>query len=244
MHVPEAVRAHLRERGATDDEIERAAEHDDLFALAGDLVRRRDMVWATVESVAASASASVEDVERYRLVAGLPPAGGLIPASTAVGVESYRVAASATGDDVAREYVRTVAAAAAKVAATATALFLNDVAPRLRRLGLGPVGTLELVEAMTSELVRRTPKAFESAFQEQLLISARRGRLEHEAELARVAVGFIDLAGSTSWAEHTDHMVHAAALARFEDAAWLVGIIIERCARGEDDRRRGHARRQ
>jgi class 3 adenylate cyclase len=220
VDVSEAERAHLRAQGANDDEIDRAAAHDDLFALAGDLVRRRGMVWVPVERVAEAARSSIEDVERYRLVAGLPPAEGLVPASTAFGVESYRVAAAAAGDEVAREYVRAVAAAAAKVAATATALFLNDVAPRIRALQLGQVATLELVEAMTSELVTRTPRAFETAFQEHLLISARRGRLEHEAEFARVAVGFVDLAGSTTWAEHTDQLAQAAALSRFEDGAW------------------------
>jgi adenylate cyclase len=94
------------------------------------------------------------------------------------------------------------------------------VTPRLHALGLPMVDTLELVDAMTAELVTRTPTAWQHVFRQHLLVSARRGRAEHEAELSRVAIAFVDLADSTSWAERVSHTEHSAGLSRFEDAAW------------------------
>jgi class 3 adenylate cyclase len=116
--------------------------------------------------------------------------------------------------------VRVLAAAVARVTAAATGVFLNDVAPRLRASEVPPAEAVELVEAMSSALLVHTPEAFDLLFREHTLLGARRGRLEHEADQARVAIGFVDLAGSTAWAERVTHAEHAAALSRFEDAAW------------------------
>ncbi|MGA8725079.1 MAG: adenylate/guanylate cyclase domain-containing protein [Acidimicrobiales bacterium] len=73
---------------------------------------------------------------------------------------------------------------------------------------------------MVIELVTRTPKAWQQLFRQHILLSARRGRAEHEAELSRVAVAFVDLTESTQWAEQVPRARHSAALSRFEDAAW------------------------
>ena len=53
-----------------------------------------------------------------------------------------------------------------------------------------------------------------------MLLSARRGRAEHEAELSRIAIAFVDLTDSTRWAEQVPRARHSAALSRFEEAAW------------------------
>jgi len=64
MELPEGVRARLLALGASEGEIDRAGDEDALFTLVGDLVRRRDIEWTTIESVAATAGVSVELVER------------------------------------------------------------------------------------------------------------------------------------------------------------------------------------
>ncbi len=221
MDLPHGVRQHLLAAGANENEIDRIADLDALFTLAGDLVRRRDIEWMTTNDVAATADSSVEDVERFRLLVGLPTHDILMPGLTVYGLESYRVAASLVGEASAREFVRLLAASAANVAAAATALALNDVTPRLHEMDLPLVDVLELVDAMVTEMVTRTPKAWQGLFREHLLLSAARGRAEHEAELSRVAVAFVDLTDSTRWAEQVSHTQHAAALSRFEDAAWF-----------------------
>jgi class 3 adenylate cyclase len=220
--LPEAVRRRLRATGASEGDIRQVSNEDDLFALIGDLVRRKDIEWMSIEEVANVASVSVEEIERYRLLVGLPSGESPVPAWTATGVDSFRVAASLAGEDGARDFMRVLAGSAARVAATATAWFLNEVGPRLRQSDLPTMEALDLIEAMTTEMIARTPIGFEILFREHLLIAARRGRAEHEANLSRVAVAFVDLAGSTSWAEQVPHIEQAAALSRFEDAAWSV----------------------
>jgi class 3 adenylate cyclase len=210
----------MKAKGATEDELERINDDDDLYALAGDLVRRKDIEWVSIESVAEAAGVSVEEVRRYRLLVGLPPNETLVPAWTVVGLRDYLLAAAFSGEEGARDYVRVLAAAVARVTAAATGVFLNDVAPRLRASEVPPAEAVELVEAMSSALLVHTPEAFDLLFREHTLLGARRGRLEHEADQARVAIGFVDLAGSTAWAERVTHAEHAAALSRFEDAAW------------------------
>ena len=74
MELPDGVREYLLAAGASEDEIDRVMDADALFTLAGDVVRRRDIEWVPIEDVAATAGVSVEDVDRYRLLLGLPAA--------------------------------------------------------------------------------------------------------------------------------------------------------------------------
>ena len=220
MELPDGVREYLLAAGASEDEIDRVMDADALFTLAGDVVRRRDIEWVPIEDVAATAGVSVEDVDRYRLLLGLPAREKLIPEWTSYGLESYRVAALLVGDEVTRSWFRVVAASAATVATAATAIALNDATPRLREIDLPLVDTVQLLEAMVVEMITRTPKVWHHVFREHLLLSARRGRAEHEAELSRVAIAFVDLTDSTRWAEQVPRTRHSAALSRFEEAAW------------------------
>lgn len=218
--LPVGVRQYLLAAGASEEEIDRVSDEDALFTLAGDLVRRRDIAWMPIEDVAAAAGVSIEDVERYRLLVGLPARESLVPEWTVYGLESYRVAASLIGDDATRAWFRVLAASAATVAAAATAMALNDGTPKLRELDLPPVDTLQILEAMVIEMITRTPREWNHLFRQHLLLSARRGRAEHEAELSRVAVAFVDLIDSTQWAERVPRSRQSAALSRFEEAAW------------------------
>jgi hypothetical protein len=158
MELPDGVRDHLLAAGASEDEIDRVMDDDALFTLAGDVVRRRDIEWMPIEDVAATAGVSVEDVERYRLLVGLPARDNLVPEWTIYGLESHRVAASLVGDEVARAFHRVLAASAATVAAAATAIALNDATPLLREMDLPPVDTLQLLDAMVIEMTTRTPR--------------------------------------------------------------------------------------
>jgi adenylate cyclase len=220
MDLPDDVREYLLNAGATEEEIDRVMDDDALFTLAGDVIRRRDIKWLPIEEVASIARTSVEEVERYLLLVGLPAGGDLVPEWTLYGLESYQIVVSFLGDEVARTFLRVLAASAANVAAAATAIALNDQTPQLRELDLPPLETLQLLEPMVTELVTRTPKAWDQLFRQHILLSARRGRAEHEAELSRVAVAFVDLTDSTQWAEQVPRALHSAALSRFEDAAW------------------------
>jgi adenylate cyclase len=216
MELPDGVREYLLAAGASEEEIDRVMDDDALFTLEGDIVRRRDIKWVPIEDVAATAGVAVEEVERYRLLVGLPARENLVPEWTSYGLESYRV----VGEDVTRAWFRVVATSAATVAAAATAIALNDATPKLREMALPPVDTLQLLETMVIEMITRTPNAWHHVFREHLLLSARRGRAEHEAELSRIAIAFVDLTDSTRWAEQAPRDLHAAALSRFEDAAW------------------------
>ena len=69
----------------------------------------------------------------------------------------------------------------------------------LREMDLPPVDTLQLLGAMANEMITRTPKESNHVFRQHLLLSARRGHAEHEAELSRIAIAFVDLTDSTRW---------------------------------------------
>ena len=71
--------------------------------------------------------------------------------------------------------------------------------PLLREMDLPLVESLELNEAMATEMITRTPKAWHHLFRQHLLLSALRGRAEHEEDLSRVAIAFVDLTDSTRW---------------------------------------------
>jgi adenylate cyclase len=220
MELPEDVREHLLNAGATADEVDRVADKEAVFNLAGEVVRRRDIEWMPIEDVAATAGVSVEDVDRYRLLVGLPGGEQLVPAWTVDGIETYRVAASMVGDEVARAWHRVVASSAATVAAAATAVALNDAMPALREIDVPLIDAVHLGESMVTEMITRTPQAWHHLFRQHIILSARTGRVEQEAELSRVAIAFVDITDSTRWAEQLPRLRHSAALSRFEDAAW------------------------
>ena len=220
MELPDGVREYLFAAGASEEEIDRVMDDDALFTLTGDVIRRRDIEWMPIEDVASTTGVSVEDVERYRLLVGLPARENVVPEWTVYDLESYRLVTAFLGEEVARAFLRVLAASAATVAAAATAIALNDATPQLRETDLPPVDTLQLLEAMVTEMTTRTPKAWHHLFRQHLLLSARRGRAEHEADLSRIAIAFVDLTESTRWTEEVPRARHSAALARFEDAAW------------------------
>ncbi len=172
MELPDGVREHLLAAGANEEEIDRVMDNDALFTLAGDVVRRRDIEWMPIEDVAATAGVSIEEVERYRLLIGLPARDNLVPEWTIYGLESYRVAASLIGDEVTRAWFRVLAASAATVAAAATAMALNDATPQLREMELPPVDTLQLLDAMVKEMITRTPREWNHVFRQHLLLSS------------------------------------------------------------------------
>ncbi len=113
--LPDDVREYLLAVGANEVKIDRVMDDDAFLALAGDLVRRRDIEWMPIE-----------DVERYRLLVGLAGRDNLVPEWAAYGFESYRIVASLIGDEVTRAWFRMLAASAATRAAAATAMALND----------------------------------------------------------------------------------------------------------------------
>ena len=155
----------------------------------------------TTDEIATAAGSSVEEVERFRLLVGLPTHDILMPGLTVYSLESYRVAASLMGEASAHEFVRLLAASTANVAAAATAITLNDVTPRLHEMDLPLVDVLELVDAMVTEMITRTPKAWQGLFREHLLLSAAHEHAEHEAELlglrSRSSISLIRSVGRT-----------------------------------------------
>jgi hypothetical protein len=155
MQLPDGVHEYLLAAGASQEEIDRVTDDDALFTL-GDVVRRRDITWMPIEDVAAISGVSVEDVERYRLPVGLPARDNLVPEWTVSGLETYRVASSLVGEEVARSYFRVTAGAAATVAAAATAMALNDATPLLREIDLPLLEKLQLLDAMVNAIIART----------------------------------------------------------------------------------------
>jgi adenylate cyclase len=138
-------------------------------------------------------------------------------------------------------FARVLGLAAASIAETAVALFYSEPG-----LGGGDDGAGELVRAKATEeaivAFGSVPELFTAVLRAQVQRAARRTMLartevagspspsEPTGEAgpsAVVALGFVDLVGSTAWAEELTLRDQSLALARFESVAWSSAVLAE-----------------
>ncbi len=234
-----AVLRLLTDRGATIDEMVEAHLLGSLPAVAGDLVRRRSVTTVRVDELAASCGVPLDLVERVFLAAGLPVRHDTeVPERLAVLVGAFESGAALMGEEAILAFTRVLGAAAANIAEAAIALFYAELGPGTAREGEDEVTRAALSEAATlafasvpdvlsSVLLARFDRTSRRAIQYRGW-SLRSGdgpdpAVDGPAEI--VALGFVDLVGSTSWAEELNLRDHSLALSRFESAAWSSAVL-------------------
>jgi adenylate cyclase len=233
-----ALLQYLTEHGATVEQMVVAHRMGTLPGVASDLVTQGRTDLITVTELAFRCGLSTSRVMRALLAAGIPAeAETLVPADLGALLAAFEQGAALMGEDAILAFTRVLGAAAINVAEAAIALFLAELGPGTVREGPDELARARLAEAATTAFTR-VPDVL------ALLVLDAFERAQRRAEVARswlassppdgeesegpseiVALGFVDLVGSTAWAETLHLREQSLALARFESAAWTSAVL-------------------
>ena len=233
-----ALLEYLTERGATLEQMMEAHRLESLRAVAGDLVRGTKPATLSVGEVATRSAVPVERVLRVLLAAGLPvTTESRLPEDLCALMSAFEQGAVLMGEDAILAFTRVLGAAASTIAEAAVALFYAELGPGTQRQGS------ESWPALGCPRRRRRPSppsprcwhtsSWSSSTGLPTAVVARRWAVPAEdvqGEAAAgpgelVALGFVDLVGSTPWAEGLSLRDHSLALSRFESAAWSSAVL-------------------
>jgi adenylate cyclase len=230
-----ALLEYLTARGATLEAMVAAHRQGGLPSLAGDLVLgARSAI--SVEEMAERSGVPVERAERVLLANGLSVSADTMLPSGLVGLmASFEQGAAILGEEAILAFSRALGAAATNIAEAAVALFYAELGPGTEREGTTELARAQVAEAATLAFTN-VPDVLSR------LLLAQFDRATHRAYSARgwsapgvgagaaggagevVALGFVDLVGSTSWAEGLSLRDQSLALSRFESAAWSSAV--------------------
>lgn len=233
-----ALLTYLTERGATIEQMVEAHRSGALPGVASDLVTQGRTPIATVKEIAARSGIAERDVLRVLLAAGIPAQPDTeIPAELVGLLEAFKQGSALMGEEPILAFTRVLGAAAINVAESAIALFFAEFGPGSVREGPDELSRARISEAATRAftgvpdvLALMVMDAFERA---QRRVQSARPWAEPGAEDTHlsegptevVALGFVDLVGSTAWAESLGLREQSLALTRFESAAWSSAVL-------------------
>lgn len=228
-----ALLEYLSARGATLEQMIEGDRLTSLPAVAGDLVMAVNRPTVSVEELAARCGVPVELVERVLLAAGLASGpDNRVPEGLDALIAAFLQGVSLMGEDAILAFTRVLGGAATTIAEAAVALFYAELGPGTEREGWD-----ELARAHISERATMAFTTIPEVLSRVLL--GQFDRASHRAALARgwaapedgdgpnelVALGFVDLVGSTAWAETLTLRDQSLALSRFESAAWSATVL-------------------
>ncbi len=235
-----ALLEYLTGRGATLQQMVEAHRLGGLPGVAGELALGTPPATLSLEEVAARHGVPVQRVQRLLLAVGLPvDADSKLPEYLIPLMSAFEQGVALMGEEAILAFMRVLGASATNVAEAAVALFYSELGP-----GSGKEGSDELARARVSETATLAFAAVPEVLSHVLM--AQFGRATRRALLARswlaatataggtqdpvipgeiVALGFVDLVGSTQWAEALSLRDHSLALSRFESAAWSSAVL-------------------
>jgi adenylate cyclase len=238
-----ALLEYLSERGATIDQMVEAHEKGSLPTVASDLVVQGKDPLVPVEEVAARSGMSLERVLRVLLAAGLPAeAHTEVPEKTIDLLAAFEQGSELMGEDAILAFTRVLGSAAIQIAEAAVALFYAELGPGTEREGRDELTRAKLGEASTM-VFTAVPAVLAQMVMDQFQRALRRAvdvrgwgietetgpdevrPLPSDATTEFVALGFVDLVGSTAWAQGLNLREQSLALARFESAAWSSAVL-------------------
>ncbi len=233
-----ALLEYLTERGATIEQMVEAHRTGTLPGVAGELVTQGRTETATVADIAERSGLPVPRVLRALLAAGIPAQP---ETEVSDDLDSFMAAfeqgSALMGEEAILAFTRVLGAAAINVSEAAIALFFSELGPGTIREGPDELARARLAEAATTAftavpdvLAALVLDAFERA---QRRAQAARPWLgttlsdegETEGPTEVVALGFVDLVGSTAWAQTLTLRDQSLALSRFESAAWSSAVL-------------------
>ncbi len=235
-----ALLEYLTERGATVEQMVEAHQRGTLPGVAGDLVTQGRTPVATVADMAAQSGVELPRVLRALLAAGIPARPDTeVPADLVRLMAAFDQGAALMGDEAILAFTRVLGAAAMNIAEAAIALFFSELGPGTVREGPDELARARLAEAATTAftavpevVARMVMNAFERAQHRAELarswlapFSETEAGLDAEGPAEVVALGFVDLVGSTAWAQAMNLRDQSLALTRFESAAWSSAVL-------------------
>jgi class 3 adenylate cyclase len=217
-----ALLQYLVERGATEEELVGAAREARLPNLAIDIMRRQLAPRITPRTLATSGPVDLETFDRVWRAAGLPtvdPDAAVLfdwdPEVFAV----FTAGAAVFGEDATLQFTRVVGAALATIADAALAIFGVTLEPTL---GTGELDELEYTkasEAATAMLVNDVPVVIAGLFRHHVEAARARYLAMGTGERAVLAVGFLDVVGSTQLTWDVGAAKVGSAMSEFERRA-------------------------
>ena len=177
-------------------------------------------------------------VLRILMAAGIPAEPDTeLPADLDRLLAAFEQGAAVMGEDAILAFTRVLGAAAANVAESAIALFFAELGPGTVREGPDELAQGQAVRGGHGRVHRRARRvgphghgrlrAPRSAGPKRRAVGWRRSaRAGSNAEgpTEIVALGFVDLVGSTAWAQKLNFREQSLALTRFESAAWSSAV--------------------
>ncbi len=233
-----ALLEYLTERGATIEQMVGAHARGTLPGVAGDLVIQDRTETVTVADIAERSGFPVQSVMRALLAAGIPVRRDTeVPDDLASFMAAFESGSAILGEEAILAFTRVMGAAANNIAEAAIALFFTELGPGTVRQGPHELARARLAEAATRAFTE-VPGVL------ALLVMDAFERARRRADAARswlgpgptaegqddgptevVALGFVDLVGSTAWAQTMNLRDQSLALTRFESAAWTSAVL-------------------
>jgi adenylate cyclase len=233
-----ALLEYLTRRGATVEQMVEAHGSGTLPGIAGALVTQGRTEMLTVADVAERSGVPVQRVMRTLLAAGIPAQRETeVPGDLSSLMAVFESGSAIMGEEAILAFTRVLGAAAINIAESAVALFFAELGPGTLRQGADEVARARLAEAATTAFTE-VPRVL------ALLVMDAFERAQRRAQAARpwlgpdppaagedagptemVALGFVDLVGSTAWARTMSLRDQNLALTRFESAAWTTAVL-------------------
>ncbi len=233
-----ALLEYLTERGATIEQMVEAHRMKTLPGVAGNLVTQGKTPLAKVRDIAAESGVALPRVLRALLAAGIPADPDTeVPAELVRLMEAFEQGADLMGDEATLAFTRVLGGAAMNIAEAAVALFFAELGPGTVREGPDELARARISEAATTAftqvppvLARMVMNAFERAQRRaqgarSWLAPFSADEADAEGPTEVVALGFVDLVGSTAWAQTMNLREQNLALTRFESAAWSSSVL-------------------
>ncbi|HLI72342.1 MAG TPA: adenylate cyclase regulatory domain-containing protein [Acidimicrobiales bacterium] len=217
----------LRSRGIAVEQMVSADRDGRLLALAAEAVGAPEET-LTVEEVAARCHTTVDRVLRIRLASGLSvdPDEDRLPAALVDDIAAFEAGAALFGEAATLSFTRVMGSAMARMAEAAVGLFMSELRP-LGTTAERPVVVARAAADAMAALMGVSP-VMEHLLRDHVRLATRRAATERAGEpdsrAVNVGVGFVDLVGSTQWAQNLALKDQALALSAFESAAWDIAL--------------------
>jgi adenylate cyclase len=235
-----ALLEYLTARGASLGQMVEAHRLGSLPGVAGELVTRVELPLVPVKEIAELSGVAVPRVLRALLAAGIPATfDSEVPADLVSLMTAFEQGSSLMGDDAVLAFTRVMGASAINIAEAAVALFYAELGPGSEREGATELERAKVAEAAAMAFTtvpgivsRMVKDQFERAQRRALVqrgwdegsAGTETGSLRTPQDV-QVALGFVDLVGSTGWAQRVTLREQNLALARFESSAWSSAVL-------------------
>jgi len=195
-----ALLQYLVDRGATDDELVTAEREDRLPSLAIQIMQRQFAPRITPRELAASAPIDLDTFDRAWRAAGLPaldPDARVLFDWDREVFGAFTAGAVVFGEEATLQFSRVLGASLATIADAALAIFGVTLEPTLETGELDELEYTKAAEAATAMLVNEVPAVIAGLFRHHVEAARERYQAMGSGERAILAVGFLDVVGST-----------------------------------------------